>query len=237
MSKKMVLLSLLVSTTVLTTSIKAEGVTVTNSSDVATTQDTELLTSSDGSMDVFMEEPQTETSTSATDMLNSDATISSSVSEVIVDTVEETTSTETEVIVPEEEDVTVLKEEDAPNQVLATTQVTEETTVAIPSVATVTTLESTNEPTIDTVSATNSVPEVVPIAEPINEMVNVQSTGAKPVGTLTDLRQKPVGTLKVLQVLPETSSTSSKSPIIIGVMTLLFGLIGLLHMYAKRIFG
>ena len=237
MSKKMVLLSLLVSTTVLTTSIKAEGVTVTNSSDVATTQDTELLTSSDGSMDVFMEEPQTETSTSATDMLNSDATISSSVSEVIVDTVEETTSTETEVIVLEEEDVTVLKEEDAPNQVLATTQVTEETTVAIPSVATVTTLESTNEPTIDTVSATNSVPEVVPIAEPINEMVNVQSTEAKPVGTLTDLRQKPVGTLKVLQVLPETSSTSSKSPIIIGVMTLLFGLIGLLHMYAKRIFG
>ena len=61
MSKKMVLLSLLVSTTVLTTSIKAEGVTVTNSSDVATTQDVELLTPSDGSMNVFMEEPQTET--------------------------------------------------------------------------------------------------------------------------------------------------------------------------------
>ena len=237
MSKKMVLLSLLVSTTVLTTSIKAEGVTVTNLSDVTTTQDVELLTPSDGSMDVFMEEPQTETSTSATDMLNSDATISSSVSEVIVDTVEETTSTETEVIVPEEEDVTVLKEEDAPNQVLATTQVTEETTVTMPSVVTDTTLEPINEPTIDTVSATNSVPEVVPIAEPINEIVNVQSTEAKPVGTLTDLRQKPVGTLKALQMLPETSSTSGKTSVIIGVMTLLFGLIGLLHMYAKRIFG
>lgn len=245
MSKKMVLLSLLVSTTVLTTSIKAEGLTVTNSSDVSTTQDTEVLTPSqdveqltpsDGSMNVVMEEPQTDTSTSATDMSNSDATISSSVSEVIVDTVEETTSTETEVIVPEE-DVMVSKEEDVPDQVLATTQVMEETTVTMPSVVTDTTLEPINELTIDTVSATNSVPKVVPIAEPINEIVNVQSTEAKPVGTLTDLRQKPVGTLKALQVLPEASSTSSKSPIIIGVMTLLFGLIGLLHMYAKRIFG
>ena len=188
MSKKMVLLSLLVSTTVLTTSIKAEGLTVTNSSDVTTTQDVEGLTSSDESMNVFMEEPQTETSTSATDMSNSDTTISSYVSEAIVDTVGETTPTETEV--------------------------------------TATALEPINEPIMDTVSATNSVPEVVPIAEPINEMVNVQSTEAKPVGTL-----------KALQVLPETSSTSSKSPIIIGVMTLLFGLIGLLHMYAKRIFG
>ena len=111
MSKKMVLLSLLVSTTVLTTSIKAEGVTVTNSSDVATTQDTELLTSSDGSMNVFMEEPQTETSTSATDISSSDATMSSSVSEAIVDSVEETTPTETEVIVSEEEDVIVSEEE------------------------------------------------------------------------------------------------------------------------------
>lgn len=167
MSKKMGLLSLLVSTTVLTTSIKAEGVTVTNSSDVATTQDTELLTSSDGSMNVFMEEPQTETSTSATDISSSDAIMSSSVSEAIVDSVEETTPTETEVIVSEEEDVIVPED----------------------------------------------------------------------VGTLTHLRQKPVGTLKALQVLPETSSTSGKTSVIIGVMTLLFGLIGLLHMYAKRIFG
>ena len=78
---------------------------------------------------------------------------------------------------------------------------------------------------------------MVPIAEPINERVNAQSTEVKPVGTLTDLRQKPVGTLKALQVLPETSSTSGKTSVIIGVMTLLFGLIGLLHMYAKRIFG
>lgn len=187
MSRKMGLLSLLVSTTVLTTSIKAEGVTVTNSSDVAITQDTELLTSSDGSMNVFMEEPQTETSTSATDISSSDAIMSSSVSEAIVDSVEETTPTETEVIVSEEEDVIA--------------------------------------------------PEVVPIAEPINERVNAQSTEVKPVGTLTDLRQKPVGTLKALQVLPETSSTSGKTSVIIGVMTLLFGLIGLLHMYAKRIFG
>ena len=167
MSRKMGLLSLLVSTTVLTTSIKAEGVTVTNSSDVATTQDTELLTSSDGSMNVFMEEPQTETSTSATDISSSDAIMSSSVSEAIVDSVEETTPTETEVIVSEEEDVIVPED----------------------------------------------------------------------VGTLTHLRQKPVGTLKALQVLPETSSTSGKTSVIIGVMTLLFGLIGLLHMYAKRIFG
>lgn len=167
MSKKMGLLSLLVSTTVLTTSIKAEGVTVTNSSDVATTQDTELLISSDGSMNVFMEEPQTETSTSATDISSSDAIMSSSVSEAIVDSVEETTPTETEVIVSEEEDVIVPED----------------------------------------------------------------------VGTLTHLRQKPVGTLKALQVLPETSSTSGKTSVIIGVMTLLFGLIGLLHMYAKRIFG
>lgn len=89
MSKKMGLLSLLVSTTVLTTSIKAEGVTVTNSSDVATTQDTELLTSSDGSMNVFMDEPQTETSTSATDISSSDATMSSSVSEAIAEPINE----------------------------------------------------------------------------------------------------------------------------------------------------
>ena len=120
MSKKMGLLSLLVSTTVLSTSIKAEGVTVTNSSDVAITQDTELLTSSDGSMNVFMEEPQTETSTSATDMSSSDTTMSSSVSEAIVDTVGETTLTETEVIVSEEEDVIV--SEEAPN----TTQIVNE---------------------------------------------------------------------------------------------------------------
>ena len=120
MSKKMGLLSLLVSTTVLSTSIKAEGVTVTNSSDVAITQDTELLTSSDGSMNVFMEEPQTETSTSATDISSSDATMSSSVSEAIVDSVEETTPTETEVIVSEEEDVIV--SEEAPN----TTQIVNE---------------------------------------------------------------------------------------------------------------
>ena len=191
MSKKMGLLSLLVSTTVLTTSIKAEGVTVTNSSDVATTQDTELLTSSDGSMNVFMEEPQTETSTSATDISSSDATMSSSVSEAIVDSVEETTPTETEVIVSEEEkeDVTISKEEVVPDQVPTTTHVTEETTVSMP------------------------------------------------VGTLTDLRQKPVGTLTALQMLPETSSVSSKTSVVVGVVLVFFGLIGSLYMYAKRIFG
>ena len=97
--------------------------------------------------------------------------------------------------------------------------------------------EPINETTTNPVSATKSVPEVVPIAESINERANVQSTEAKPVGTLTDLRQKPVGTLKALQVLPETSSTSGKTSVVIGVMTLLFGLIGILHMYAKRIFG
>ncbi len=252
MSKKMVLLSLLVSTTVLTTSIKSEGVTVTNSSDIATTQDTELLTSSDGSMNVFMEKPQTETSTSATDISSSDATMSSSVSEAIVDSVDETTPTETEVIVPEEEDVivpeeevTVSKEEVFPDQVLTTTQVTEETTVSMPSVSTITTLESKNEPTINLVSATKfapevvtkSAPEVVPIAEPINERVNAQSTEVKPVGTLTDLRQKPVGTLTALQMLPETSSVSSKTSVVVGVVLTFFGLIGSLYMYAKRIFG
>ena len=154
MSKKMVLSSLLVSTTVLTTPVKADVVTFTSSSDVVT---------NDTTMDT--------------------------VSEPINDTTMDTVS------------------------------------------------EPINDTTMDTISVTKSVPEVVPIAESINEQANVQSTEVKPVGTLIDLRQKPVGTLKALQMLPDTSSTSGKSSIIIGVMTLLFGLIGLLHMYAKRIFG
>ena len=161
MSKKMGLLSLLVSTTVLTTSIKAEGVTVTNSSDVATTQDTELLTSSDGSMNVFMEEPQTETSTSATDISSSDATMSSSVSEAIVDSVEETTPTETDVIVSEEEDV--------PDQVLTTTQVTEETTVSMP----VGTLTDLRQKPVGTLTALQMLPETSGVSSKTSVVVGV----------------------------------------------------------------
>lgn len=171
MSKKMVLLSLLVSTTVLTTSIKAEGVTVTNSSDVATTQDVELLTPSDGSMNVFMEEPQTETSTSATDMSNSDATMSSSVSEVIVDTVEETTPTETEVMVSEEEkeDVTISKEEVVPDQVPTTTHVTEETTVSMP----VGTLTDLRQKPVGTLTALQMLPETSGVSSKTSVVVGV----------------------------------------------------------------
>ena len=218
MSKKMGLLSLLVSTTVLSTSIKAEGVTVTNSSDVAITQDTELLTSSDGSMNVFMEEPQTETSTSATDISSSDATMSSSVSEAIVDSVEETTPTETEVIVSEEEDVIV--SEEAPN----TTQIVNEpivTQVEEPVATADVLFESENgeiseislEPMIvDVKDDVNTTEEVV--TETIVETTEVETTEA-----VVDQITEPVVTEQTMtptnvNYVPQTTVVAQTVPTI-----------------------
>ena len=223
MSKKMGLLSLLVSTTVLSTSIKAEGVTVTNSSDVAITQDTELLTSSDGSMNVFMEEPQTETSTSATDISSSDATMSSSVSEAIVDSVEETTPTETEVIVSEEEDVIV--SEEAPN----TTQIVNEpivTQVEEPVATADVLFESENgeiseislEPMIvDVKDDVNTTEEVV--TETIVETTEVETTEVEITEAVVDQITEPVVTEQTMtptnvNYVPQTTVVAQTVPTI-----------------------
>lgn len=62
-------------------------------------------------------------------------------------------------------------------------------------------------------------------------------SAAKPVGTLTDLRaQQPKFLTADTDSLPVTSGVSDRTPMAVGVLASVAGLVGMLYMFAKRMF-